>query len=278
MLGQYDLETPDKLVRLLVTIARNKVAHQANKEHAARRDQRRINPAAVVGDCPAPGGSPSRQIAARELMVEARKRMTEVIREIGRGGMGVVYLAWQSGLNRLVAVIAQLWDLTDNTTPGAIMRHPGAVKTVGFSSDGLVTLTVSWDQVRLWDAETGELLGAPLPHVKEILEASFSPDGKAILTRGRDSAVRVWSTAPVRAGARRLRHKGWVTAVAFHPQGGESFLTGIGGSEAKVLSWSSTSLAQDRSRWPPLWYWIPRQWPRHCGLRPGSCSGESSMM
>jgi WD40 repeat protein len=140
--------------------------------------------------------------------------------------------------------LARLWYLADKATSRAIMRHPDAVKIVGFSSDGLVALTVSSDQVRLWDAETGEMLGAPLPHVKEVLDASFSPDGKAVLTRGRDSAVRIWSTAPIRSGERRLRHKGWVTAVAFHPQGGESFLTGIGGSEAKVLSWSSTTDSQ----------------------------------
>ena len=71
-LGQYDLESPDKLFRLLVTITRNKVAHQANHEHAARRDQRRINQGAGLADCPAPGNSPSRQLAARELVQEAR--------------------------------------------------------------------------------------------------------------------------------------------------------------------------------------------------------------
>jgi RNA polymerase sigma factor (sigma-70 family) len=75
-LGQYDLDSPDKLIRLLATIARNKVACQANREHAARRDQRRISAGATLADCPAPGSSPSQQLAARELVCEARKRMT----------------------------------------------------------------------------------------------------------------------------------------------------------------------------------------------------------
>jgi RNA polymerase sigma factor (sigma-70 family) len=99
-LGQYDLETPDKLVRLLVTIARNKVAHQANKEHAACRDQRRINPAAAIGDLPAPGGSPSRQLAARELVAEARKRMTEdelLLLERREQGLGWAAIASELG-------------------------------------------------------------------------------------------------------------------------------------------------------------------------------------
>src|SRR5689334_10840505 len=39
--GQYELGSPKDLVRLLVGIARNKVAFQARKLHAARRDQRR---------------------------------------------------------------------------------------------------------------------------------------------------------------------------------------------------------------------------------------------
>src|SRR5262245_16706389 len=39
--GAYDLERPEQLVRLLVTIARNKVAHQARRQRAQRRDRRR---------------------------------------------------------------------------------------------------------------------------------------------------------------------------------------------------------------------------------------------
>src|SRR3954465_9435831 len=39
--GVYDLETPEELMRLLATMARNKLANQANRLRAARRDQRR---------------------------------------------------------------------------------------------------------------------------------------------------------------------------------------------------------------------------------------------
>ncbi len=75
-LGQYDLETPDQLLRLLATIARNKLACQANREHADRRDQRRINPGAVIENCADPGSSPSHQVSNREIVQEARRRMT----------------------------------------------------------------------------------------------------------------------------------------------------------------------------------------------------------
>ena len=144
--------------------------------------------------------------------------------------------------------IAQLWDLAKGNPIGGPMRHPDAVTTVRFSTDGRLALTVSWDQVRLWDAETGEQIGAPLPHQRQVVDASFSPDGRSVLTRSRDRTVRIWSTAPARPAGRRLRHKGWVTAVAFHPTTGDSFLTGIGGSEGKVLSWSMTSRPGRRDR------------------------------
>jgi RNA polymerase sigma factor (sigma-70 family) len=76
-LGQFDLDRPDQLLKLLTTIARNKLAMQARRERADRRDQGRVNWAAAVEDCPAPeSSSPSRQFAARELLDEARRRLT----------------------------------------------------------------------------------------------------------------------------------------------------------------------------------------------------------
>jgi RNA polymerase sigma-70 factor (ECF subfamily) len=76
-LGQYDLDHPDQLLKLLTGIARNKLALQARHERAGRRDQGRVNWAATVEDSPAPdSSSPSRQFAARELLDEARRRLT----------------------------------------------------------------------------------------------------------------------------------------------------------------------------------------------------------
>src|SRR4051794_13645581 len=40
--GQYELEGPDDLVRLLVVMARKKLAFQARKERAQCRDNRRV--------------------------------------------------------------------------------------------------------------------------------------------------------------------------------------------------------------------------------------------
>jgi RNA polymerase sigma-70 factor (ECF subfamily) len=74
---QYHLEQPTQLVRLLVTIARNKVAFQARRQHAMRRDQRRevaLGPGESEPLQVAP--SPSRVASGRELLDQLRWRLT----------------------------------------------------------------------------------------------------------------------------------------------------------------------------------------------------------
>jgi RNA polymerase sigma-70 factor (ECF subfamily) len=75
--GQYDLERPEQLVRLLVTIARNKVAYQARRQQAQRRDQRRNVAIEQEGWEPAGAeASPSRVASGRELLAELRRQLT----------------------------------------------------------------------------------------------------------------------------------------------------------------------------------------------------------
>jgi RNA polymerase sigma-70 factor (ECF subfamily) len=73
-LGQYELDTPEQLLRLLATMARNKLSNQANKHKAGRRDYRRVTP--TSGDEGGRDPSPSQQVAARELLHEARRRLS----------------------------------------------------------------------------------------------------------------------------------------------------------------------------------------------------------
>jgi len=76
-MGQYELSTPEQLLRLLVTMTRNKVASRANAERAGRRDQRRV--VAAIDDrrdVAAGEVSPSREVAVRELLEEARRLLS----------------------------------------------------------------------------------------------------------------------------------------------------------------------------------------------------------
>jgi RNA polymerase sigma factor (sigma-70 family) len=75
-LGQYDIESPDQLLRLLFTMARNKLANQARRGRADCRDEGRLNRAAMVEECEATGAGPGRQVEARDLLEEARSRLS----------------------------------------------------------------------------------------------------------------------------------------------------------------------------------------------------------
>ncbi len=75
-LGQYDLQTPEQLLRLLVDMSRKKVIDRAREASAARRDYRRTQGAIHEQSCVAPGSSPCEQVAARELLQEFFKRLS----------------------------------------------------------------------------------------------------------------------------------------------------------------------------------------------------------
>jgi RNA polymerase sigma-70 factor (ECF subfamily) len=82
--GQYDLEQPDQLLRLLVIMTRNKVTQQARRSSAARRDYRRLearDPAYLAGRSTA-APSPSRLVAGRDLLEQFRRRLTEEERRL----------------------------------------------------------------------------------------------------------------------------------------------------------------------------------------------------
>jgi RNA polymerase sigma factor (sigma-70 family) len=82
-LGQYQLDQPEQLIRLLVSMAKNKLADQVRKEQAGRRDRRRVESGDVhhmglAGQDP----TPSRHAAGRDLLSEIRKRLSEEERQL----------------------------------------------------------------------------------------------------------------------------------------------------------------------------------------------------
>jgi RNA polymerase sigma-70 factor (ECF subfamily) len=76
-LGQYDLETPEQLLKLLAVMARNKVHNQALQHRAARRDYRRVQAHAPdETDFVDPHSGPSQVVADQELLAELRRRLS----------------------------------------------------------------------------------------------------------------------------------------------------------------------------------------------------------
>jgi RNA polymerase sigma-70 factor (ECF subfamily) len=82
--GQYDLEQPDQLVKLLATMARNKLASAARGQQRQRRDLRRVSAdgegeLAGVAD---PRPAPDEAVAGQELLRRFRDGLSEEERRI----------------------------------------------------------------------------------------------------------------------------------------------------------------------------------------------------
>ena len=81
--GQYDLQQPDQLRKLLVGMARKKLFSQVRKQRAQRRDVRRLEPI-VQEDCAAVAAdpSPSRHYEALDLLYTFHQRLTPEERQL----------------------------------------------------------------------------------------------------------------------------------------------------------------------------------------------------
>jgi RNA polymerase sigma-70 factor (ECF subfamily) len=122
--GQYDLDTPEQLLRLLTTMARNKLLNQTRQQHAARRDNRLVSEVAaneLISLVP----GPSQQVEARELLQEVHARLTpDELRlvELRNQGHDWAAIAEQVGgspaalrqkLHRALARLSQQFGLED---------------------------------------------------------------------------------------------------------------------------------------------------------------------
>jgi RNA polymerase sigma-70 factor (ECF subfamily) len=75
-LGQYQLDSPEQLLKLLATMARNKVVNEAARQGAGCRDYRRVEAGdAQAREVAGRDATPSQTVAADELLREARRRL-----------------------------------------------------------------------------------------------------------------------------------------------------------------------------------------------------------
>ncbi len=75
--GQFELDSPEQLLKLLATMVRNKLSKLARYEKADRRDQRRVA-AGSAEEHEIAGGeaTPSRHVSAREMLEEVQRRLS----------------------------------------------------------------------------------------------------------------------------------------------------------------------------------------------------------
>jgi RNA polymerase sigma-70 factor (ECF subfamily) len=75
-LGQYDLDNPESLLKLLVTMTRRKVALQARRHRSRPADRQRADGSGLDGQVAGREVSPSEQIARADLAQEVRRRLS----------------------------------------------------------------------------------------------------------------------------------------------------------------------------------------------------------
>jgi RNA polymerase sigma factor (sigma-70 family) len=99
--GQYDLENATQLTKLLIVMARNKLASQARKQKAHKRDVNRLlDHGDRLHELPQSTPSPSTHIATQELFQKVHDYMTEeerAISELRRSGSTWEAIAAQLG-------------------------------------------------------------------------------------------------------------------------------------------------------------------------------------
>lgn len=80
-LGEYDLSRPEDLVRLLISMTRNKVVDATRRQRAQRRDHRRATSLEAV-DVESRTPTPSAVVEGRELLAMFRERLSEEERQL----------------------------------------------------------------------------------------------------------------------------------------------------------------------------------------------------
>jgi len=81
-LGQYDLEKPEQLLKLLVAMSRKKLVDHARQQGAARRDFRREEGSKAVNHLTSPDHDPAKQATARDLLQQCRARLSQKERDL----------------------------------------------------------------------------------------------------------------------------------------------------------------------------------------------------
>jgi RNA polymerase sigma-70 factor (ECF subfamily) len=80
--GQYDLDQPQQLLRLLVVMARNKLVVLARGQHRQRRDSRRTVSGEEALEAAAAAPGPERVVSGQELLNAFHQRLSDEERQL----------------------------------------------------------------------------------------------------------------------------------------------------------------------------------------------------
>jgi RNA polymerase sigma-70 factor (ECF subfamily) len=98
--GQYDLQRPEQLVKLLVTMARNKLISAARRQRRQRRDHRRVAAGESLQAVASREPGPSERAAGKELLQLVQDQLSaeeKQLVELRTQGLGWDEIASQLG-------------------------------------------------------------------------------------------------------------------------------------------------------------------------------------
>jgi WD40 repeat protein len=143
----------------------------------------------------------------------------------------------------VILQVAALGLLAGSKQP-AQLRHRGFIDLAGFSPDGRLAFTTTWNRTaRLWEMPGGSLRTAVLRHGVLIWHTGVSRDGRRWRTASQDGVVRTWATSS-RGPDRTMRHNR-AMRLALSPDGRR---LATGGSDRMVRLWDLDSGRE----WPPM--------------------------
>ncbi len=117
-------------------------------------------------------------------------------RELNRMGEAVSVVAFTPDGQALVigSQDLRLWSLPGKTLLKTLKGHDRTVKCIGFTLDGRVMISASYDKtVRLWSLPDGALVKTLSGHTNPIEAMAISPNGRLLATGGYDNTIRLWS-------------------------------------------------------------------------------------
>ncbi|MBM4069542.1 MAG: hypothetical protein FJ271_11420 [Planctomycetes bacterium] len=112
----------------------------------------------------------------------------------------------------------RFWDPATATEVRKMLKHQDRVESLALSADGKTLASASRDGgVILSDINTGKEVRRLQGN--DISSVSFAAADKIVVARGLQSAVWIWETATGKELHANLGMKGWVSAVAYAPDG-----------------------------------------------------------